>query len=372
MSSAGPPPSGDARVPAPVRTAAAWSWRLLVLLAVAVLVVYAVVKLLIIVLPVILALLLATVLQPLVARLARRGWPELLATWAVLLGTLVVIVGVVTGLVVRSLNEAEDVDIRVRIGVDDVRDWLVDTFGLSQERLDELIRQGQDAFGRANIGERAVGGTLAAVEIVAGILLALVLLFFFLKDGGKIWGWLAGGFGARKRPHLEEMGRRCWVVLGAYVRGCALVGVVDAVLIGIALLVLGIPFVIPLVVLTFLAAFFPIVGAVVAGAISALVALATDGFVDALIVVAVTVVVQQVEGDVLQPVVFGRTLRLHPVAILLSLTAGATLAGIVGAFLAVPVLAVAVAIGKYLHEAGRPGIPAAPAPAPAGAPGSPP
>lgn len=349
-----------------MRTAAAWSWRLLVLVAAAAFVVYAIVKLLLVVLPVIGAVLLATVLHPLVGRLVRRGWPALLATWTVLLGALVVLVGLLTGLVLRSLDEAEDIDLRVQVGVDDVRDFLVRTFGLSEEQLDRLIAQGERALGQGNIGDSVLGdsvlgGTVVALEVVAGALLALVLLFFFLKDGRRIWSFVAGGFGERNRGHLEEMGRRSWVVLGGYVRGSAIVGFVDAVLIGVALLVLGVPFVVPLIVLTFFAAFFPIVGGVTAGVVSALVALASEGVVDALILVAVTVVVQQVEGDVLQPIVFGRALRLHPVAILLALTAGATLAGIIGAFLAVPVLAVGVVIGRYLHDTGRRGAQIAPA-----------
>lgn len=355
------PPPGSARVPAPVRTAAAWTWRLLVLGVGVALLVYAIVKLLLVVLPVIGAVLLATVLQPLVARLVRRGWPALLATWTVLLGAVLLLAGVMVGLVVRSLDEAEEVDFRVQVGADDVRDFLVDTFGFSEQRLDQLIQQGSDALGQSNIGGSLLGGTVVALEVVAGTLLAVVLLFFFLKDGRGIWSWIAGGFGERRRAHLEEMGRRSWTVLSAYVRGSAIVGLVDAVLIGVALIVLGVPFVIPLVVLTFFAAFFPIVGGVTAGVVSALVALASEGLVDALILVAVTVVVQQVEGDVLQPLVFGRALRLHPVAILLGLTAGATLAGIIGAFLAVPVLAVGVAIGKYLHEVSRGGAVAGPA-----------
>lgn len=194
-----------------------------------------------------------------------------------------------------------------------------------------------------------LAGAVLAAEIVAGTLLTIVLLFFFLKDGPKITGWIRNHVSGPRRDLLETLGRRAWMTLGAYIRGTALIGVADAVLIGIGLLVIGVPLVAPLMVLTFFGAFFPLVGAVVAGLVAALVALVSGGPIDALLVVGIVVVVQQVEGDVLAPLVLGRAVKLHAVVVLLALTAGAVVAGVTGAFLAVPTAGVAAAIGNELR-----------------------
>ncbi len=163
-----------------------------------------------------------------------------------------------------------------------------------------------------------------------------------------MWQAITGRLGTRASAHVDHAGRRAWTTLGGFVRGTAIVAAVDAVLIGTAVAVLGVPFALPLAALTFAGAFLPIVGAVVAGAIAVLVALATQGVVTALILLGVVVLVQQVEGDVLQPIVLGRAVSLHPVVILLAVAGGAALGGIVGAFLAVPVVAVASAVMGYV------------------------
>lgn len=356
--------TGAERVPPAFRRIAAWSWRVLVVAAVAALVVYVLSRLVLVWLPLVGALLVATALHPLSGRLRRRGWPRLLAAWAVFLGAFLVIGGIVAGLVLRSMDELDNLDLNVRRGVDDVQAWLVDgPLGLSPERLEELREQGRQVLeaGGGTISGGVIGGTMMALELLAGVLIAVVLLFFVLKDGDRMWTWLAGGFGERHRRRVDEVGRRAWTVLGGYVRGTAIVGLVDAVLIAVVLLVLGVPLVIPLAVLTFAGAFFPLIGAVTAGVVAALVALATQGLVAALIVTGAVIVIQQVEGDLLAPVVLGRTVRLHPVVILLSVTAGATLGGIIGAFLAVPVAAVAVAVGRYLKSPPGPEAPQLPA-----------
>ena len=186
-------------------------------------------------------------------------------------------------------------------------------------------------------------------------MLAIVLLFFFVKDGPAIWAWLVRQWPARWGPHIDEAGRRSWTVLGGYLRGTAIIGLVDAILIGIALALIGVPFVLPLSMLTFLGGFLPLIGASVAGIIAALVALVSGGVVDALLVLVlgVIIVIQQVEGDLLAPYILGKALQLHAVAILLSLTAGAAFAGIVGAFLAVPVAAVGYTVLEYTRSARR-------------------
>lgn len=357
--------SADRSVPVPrwLGVGAALGWRFIVVLAALLAVAVVLIELRLAVLPVILALLVATVLRPPLRALRARGWPALLATWTVLLGALVVFVAVAALISQGFVSELDEIDARVDEGVVQVQDWLTDgPLQLSEDALADAVDRGR-AFVQENSGVLAGGlttGARLAAEIVAGGLLALVLLFFFLNDGERIWAWIVGLFGPGSRGHVDAIGRRSWTALGGYVRGTAVVALVDAVLIGIVLAVLGVPLALPLALLTFLAAFFPLVGAVIAGILAALVALVTEGTVDALIVAGAILVIQQVEGDVLQPIVLGRAVRLHPIVILLALTVGATLGGIVGAFLSVPVAAVAAAVLAYAREQSAP----APAPEP--------
>lgn len=197
-------------------------------------------------------------------------------------------------------------------------------------------------------------GALLLLEVVIGLALALVLTFFFLKDGERIWDWTVGVSPAGARADLAEIGRRSWRTLGGYLRGVTLVALFDAVFIGLALVVLGVPAALPLAVLTFLGAYVPIAGAVLTGAGAVVVALAADGLVTAGLVAAAVLVVQQIESNLLHPVVVGRAVALHPVAILLALTTGAVLAGVVGALVAVPLAAVAAQAGGYLRERAEP------------------
>ena len=237
---------------------------------------------------------------------------------------------VVAGLSWQAAGSADDLDVSLDQGVAEVEDWLVEgPLDLPRERVEEVDRQARDwlSSGDGLISSIGVDEARLAVEVVAGILLAIVLTFFFVKDGERIWRWLTQGLGRRAGPHVDEAGRRAWRTVGAFIRGTAIVAAVDAVFIGIAMALLGVPLVVPLAVLTFVGGFLPLVGAVVAGALAVLVALASEGFVTALILLAVVIAVQQIEGDVLQPVVMGRVLRLHPIAILLAVAAGPPSAG---------------------------------------------
>jgi predicted PurR-regulated permease PerM len=175
-------------------------------------------------------------------------------------------------------------------------------------------------------------------------------VFFLVHDGRRMWAWAVGLFPAGRRADVEAIGVRVWAALSAYVRGVAMVAVVDAVLIGLALLVIGVPLVVPLMVITFLGAFVPLVGALVAGAVAALVALVIEGVIAAVLVTVAIVVIQQLEGDLLYPLVVGRAIALHPVAILLALTAGTVVAGIIGALLAVPVAAAVWTAADHLRR----------------------
>lgn len=349
-----PAPSDRARprVPIGLDTAAAYSWRLLVTLAALAVLVYVLVVLRLIVIPMFVALLLATLLVPLAERLRGRGVPSLVATWLVFVGGIGAMVGLIFVVAPEVADQLDDVGEDVRKGAEDVITWLGDgPLNLSRDDVNRYLAQIADQVReqQSSLVSGAFRGAYLLVEVVAGLLLTLVLTFFFVKDGERISKALTGFFPRDRRGDVRAIGRRAWDALGAYMRGTAVVGVVDAVAIGIALLVLGVPLVIPLAIFTFFGAFFPLIGAVIAGIVATLVTLVTKGFVAALIVAGVTVAIQQLEGDVLQPIVLGKAVKLHPVVILLSITAGAIVAGVAGAFLAVPLAAVVSATVSYLR-----------------------
>ncbi|HEX2294277.1 MAG TPA: AI-2E family transporter [Actinomycetota bacterium] len=344
--------SRPGEVPRLFALTAAYSWRFLVVLAAALVLVYVLVVLRLIFIPIVVALLISTLLVPLAERLRRRGLPSLVATWVVFAGSVGLFAGIVYLIAPAIAGELDNLGRDVRRGTEDVLAWLAEgPLELSRAEVEGYIDQVSDQLRerQSSIVSGALRGAYLLVEIVVGALLTGVLTFFFVKDGNRIATALLEMFPERRHDDIRTVGRRSWEALGAYIRGTAVVGLVDAVAIGGTMLVLGVPLVAPIAVITFFAAFFPLVGAVVAGVMAALVALVTTGFVPALVLAAATVVVQQVEGDVVQPLVLGRAVRLHPLVILLSLTAGAIVAGIAGAFLAVPIAAVAAVAVAHLR-----------------------
>ncbi len=366
------PPARSA-VPPALDRAAGLSWRFLVVAVAVTALGYLLLRLRLVVVPVFVGLLLATLLVPPVRWLRdAKGWPPLLATWSVLLGALAVVGGALVALVPELVDQFGQLGPRLEEAGADIESWLVDgPLGLSQDQIDRYVDSAIDQV-RSNgsaITSGVVTGAYLAAELVAGTLLAMVLAFFFTKDGDRISAWMTRQVAPERRPLARALGRRAWSTLAAYVRGTALVGLVDAVIIGVGLVLIGVPLVLPLAALTFLGAFFPLIGATLAGAVAALVALVSGGPGDALLVLAVVVVVQQVEGDVLAPLVMGRALRLHPVVILVVLTIGAVLAGLLGAFLAVPFTAVGAAVVNEARTqgtgAGDPPAQPPPSPSPA-------
>jgi len=340
--------AGEDAVPRGLAVASAVMLRVGILAAGAILLGIAALRMLLLVLPVIVALFLATLLAPGAGLLERRGWRPAAAAGLVCLLATLVLLGLFALVVPAFVAQLGDLGTSVREGTERVARLLAPV-GVSEGEVSAMLdRALADAQGSGReVAGGLLSGALMLAEWAAAIVLTLVLTFFFVKDGDRLWAWVVDLFGPRRRPAVQEIGARSWDALAAYVRGVAIVATVDAVLIGIALLAVGVPLALPLIVLTFLAAFFPIVGAVLAGAAAVLVALVAKGLVAALIVVAAILVVQQVEGNVLYPVVVGRRLRLHPVAILLALTAGGVLAGVPGAFLAVPLAAIAAAVLDY-------------------------
>ncbi len=341
-----PPPrrAADA-VPWAMRVAAAWTWRALLLAAGAVLLVRALGEVRLAVVPLAVALLLTTLLAPPAAALRRRGAPAALAALAVLVTFVGVTGGTLALLGPGVAGELDDLGAQVRGGAEEALDRL-SVAGVTSEEvdrgLDQVVEQARANAG--GIGSGVLNGALVAAEVVAGGLLVVVFTFFLLKDGARMWRWAIGLLEPSRAAAAGELGERLWGKLGAYVRGVVVVALFDAVFIGLALWLIGVPLVLPLAVLTFFAAFIPLVGAVTAGAAAAMVALVSEGVVDALLVVAAVTLVQQLEGDLLYPVVVGRTVALHPVVILLAVSVGAVLGGIIWAFIAVPLVAIVAAV----------------------------
>jgi putative heme transporter len=323
-------------VPPVLARLAAWSWRLLVVLGAAGLVLYLLIQLKVIVVPVIVALFLATLLVPLVRWLEARGWRHLPAVLAVFLGAVLLLAGIIAGFIPLIGNELGTLRQRADEGVGEVQRFL----DQARERFTE---------NSTGLTQGAVHGVTLIGEVITGLILCLFLTFFFVKDSQRFTRWILDFAGRHREGHLREIGIRSAVAVSGYLRGQATVGLVDAVFIGIGLAIVGVPLVIPLSFLTFVAAFLPLVGAFIAGTLAALVALVTKGLTAALIVIGITVVVQQLEGHLLAPLLLGRAVSLHPVVIILALAAGAILGGIVGAFLAVPIAAVVTTVGTYLR-----------------------
>lgn len=302
------------------------------------------IRLRLVVLPCLLALAGATVLWPLTDRLRARGWRPAPAAFAVLLGAAVVSVGIVTAITPGFADELDDVGVSVREGIGQAVGWLTDgPLDLSRAEVEDAV---DDAAAQVrgqggSLAQGVLSGALVVGEVVAGLLLAVVVLFFLLKDGPAIRSFLLARVPDEHRQRASRAAGAAWSTLGSYLRGIAVVGVVDSLLIGLALWLLGVPLVLPLMVLTFAGAFVPLVGAVTAGGVAALVALVAQGPLVALAVVVVIIVIQQVEGDVLYPLVVGRAIDLHALVVLLVLTAGAVTGGIVGALIAVPAVGVA-------------------------------
>ncbi len=325
------------------------SAQILIVLALVVVVTFVAVRLRLVVVPLLIATLIAAALAPVVSWLRRRRLPRLVAVWLTLLGLLALLAGAFW-FVGRAVQQQWGELVQgATDGLDELQTFLTERFGID----DEQIEQAQSSIGEFLRGSQlksgAVTGAVAVVEVLAGLFLGLVVLYFLLADGSGIYRFLRDQVPARHRDQLDAVSARSVEVLGGYVRGTATIAFVDALVIGIALVVLGVPLALPLAVVVFIGAFVPLVGATVAGALAALIALVANGPVTALIVLGVVIAVNQLEGDLLAPVVLGRSLRLHPLAVLLALSAGTIVAGIIGAVLAVPFAAVSWAAVSTLR-----------------------
>lgn len=306
-----------------------------------------------IVLPVALALVVTTVLAPLAAALERwLRFPAALSAAVALLGSIGAVVVVGFLLAPSVSGQTGDIVSDTVAGLQHLQDWVQESNFVSKAQVDAALQGLQDKIA-ASSGDIASGvlvGVSAVTSAVVTLVVTLILTFLFLKDGRKFLPWVHGLAGERVGTHLVEVLSRAWATLGGFIRTQALVSFIDAVFIGIGLIVVGVPLAVPLAVLTFFGGFIPIVGAFVVGAIAVLVALVSVGWEGALIVLAVIVAVQQLEGNVLSPWLQSKSMNLHAAVVLLSVALGSTLFGIIGAFLAVPVVAVAAVVLRYLNE----------------------
>jgi predicted PurR-regulated permease PerM len=306
--------------------------------------------------------------------LRRRGWRPAPAAATTLVGALAVVVAVVVLIAPPMVDEFSHLGPTVDEGVTEIEDWLVDDspFDLTrrevEEAEDDIAARGRDAL--ENSEEQVTKGVQTAVTALAGLLLALILTFFALKDGPRFVAWVDGRTPEDKRASVRAVAQASWAAIGGYLRGAALLGLVEAVVIGGAMWIMGAGLVIPVMILTFAAAFVPLVGATVAGVIAVLVTLAAGGLVPALVVAVVAILVQQLDNDLLAPWIYGKSLELHPAVILLAIAAGTALFGFAGTVLAVPVTAtvissIAALRGEVDPEAPREPMETGPDPGPA-------
>lgn len=340
-------------VPHALQVAGAVCWRFLLIAAALVVLGVIIVQLRVVIIPIAIALLLAALLAPAVGWLSRHRVPRGLATVVVLVGGLAALGGLLTFVIQAFVDGLPDLRAQVGQVIEQLRGWLASgPFGLApidlNSTLDAIAASVQN--NRARITSGALGAAATVGELLAGTFLALFTLIFFLYDGARIWRFLLGAVPQNTRPRVDVAGQRAFASLVGYTRATVLVAIVDAVGIGLGLYLVGVPLVIPLTALVFLGAFIPTVGAIVTGIIATAVALVANGAVAALIVLAVVIAVQQLEGHVLQPLLLGRAVRLHPLAVVLPVAAGVVLAGITGALLAVPIVAMINAAVRSLSS----------------------
>jgi predicted PurR-regulated permease PerM len=344
-------------VPHGLRVAAAWAWRVLLLLAVLYLLAKVFLMFEVLFVPLLVSLLLVALMRPIFKVMARtperRGLPNGLAALLTLLFAVLVLAALIA-----LIGQ------QVAVGFPNLRDDAAD--GLSElqrqlangplkvtnDQLDQYIQQVQNSIkgNGGQVASTALTVTSTAEKFLTGLFLVLFSSYFFLSGGPGIWSWVVGLFPKEVRPRVRGAGTRAWATLTAYIRATLIVALVDGLGVGIGAGILGVPLALPLGVVVFIGAFVPIVGALVSGGVAVLVALVAGGGVKALIMLAIVVGVQQVEAHGLQPFLLGRAVRVHPLGVIFAITAGVLLAGIVGALFAVPLVAVANVVGTYLSH----------------------
>ncbi|MEH3089576.1 MAG: AI-2E family transporter [Microbacterium arborescens] len=316
--------------------------QVIVLVIVAIGIVYVLRQVSVVAIPLVLALIFACAFAPAMGWMRRHGVPSLVATLLTLLTIVVLLTGLSWLIVVAVRDQWNDLYSQAQEGFQQLVAWAQTLpFSIDQSQIDQWLDALGDFVTSAQFGSGAIAGVSAVATFITGAVLLVVILFFFLKDGPRMWEFMLRPFRGANEKRARRIGDKTVVVLGSYIRGTAAVAAVDAIGIFIALLVLQVPLALPLAVLVFLLAFIPIVGATLAGILAALVALVANGPLNAVFVVGAVILVNQLEGNFLQPVLMGRTMKLHSFVVLVALTAGTAIGGILGTLLAVPITAVA-------------------------------
>ncbi|MGW6685950.1 AI-2E family transporter [Streptomyces sp. NPDC054961] len=349
-------PDPVAVIPWGLRVAAEASWRLLLLAGMVWILMRVISEVRLVILAFAAALLVTALLQPFVVRLRRLGMPRGLATAVTaILGF--VVIGLVGWFVVWQVMEnLDDLSDRLRDGINELKLAALDSpFHVTEKQINDIAKNLSETIGTntEQITSAGLQGVTVLVEVLTGMLLAMFSTLFLLYDGKRIWTWTLGLLPAAARPGVAGAGPRAWRTLTAYVRGTVLVALIDAIFIGLGLYFLDVTMAVPLAVFIFLFAFIPLVGAVISGALAVVVALVTQGPFIGLMVLLVVLAVQQIEGHVLQPFILGRAVRVHPLAVVLSVAAGGMVAGIGGAVVAVPLVAVTNTVVGYLRAYSR-------------------
>ncbi|MDJ0317227.1 AI-2E family transporter [Arthrobacter antibioticus] len=342
-------------VPFGMRVAGAWSWRVAIILVVSAMLIWLLSKITILLIPLMLATILASVLRPVVKALKKVGLPQGLSVAVAELGLIVGVVGSLFLVGRQMVAGFSDLSQQAITGLIQIQEWLkTGPLGISNDQVTKYLNEALAAIqdNSSVLVSGALGVGTGVTHFAVGLLLTLFILLFFLLEGQDIWAFVVKFFPRRARPAVDGAGRRGWLSLGNYARVQVLVAAVDAIGIGAGAAIIQVPLALPLGVLVFVGSFIPVVGALVTGAVAVLLALVANGWVNALIMLGIVLLVQQLESHVLQPFVMGRAVSLHPVAVILAVAAGSGVAGILGALFAVPILAVANSFIRYIAQRG--------------------
>jgi predicted PurR-regulated permease PerM len=338
-------------VPRGMQVAGAWSWRILVVLGVLAAFGFLIIQLRLLIIPLMVAVVLSALLVPFKNFLVRHRWPKGLAVAAAELGTLVVVAGLIFLVVTQVTSGFDDLRSQTLNSYNDLKSFLAqsplevseDDFNAYVAQIWGMIQQDGQAL---VTGAAAVGSSIG--HVLAGVLLTLFSTLFILIDGERIWRWIVRIFPRKARAATDGAGRAGWATLQNFVKVQILVASIDAIGIGVGAAILGVPLAIPVAVLVFLGSFIPIIGAVLTGAVAVFIALVYNGWVIALIMLGVVLLVQQIEGHVLQPLIMGTAVKVHPLAVVLAVAGGSMVAGIAGAFFAVPLVATLNVMVTYI------------------------
>jgi putative heme transporter len=349
-----------AQVPWGLDLAAAWAWRFLIIVLAGYLIFRVIGFFAVVTIPLVVAMLIAALVGPVVDGLSRLGLPRGLASILVVVGGLAFVAALLTFAGQQVANGANDLADQVVAGLGEIKDWLKHgPLHASDSQINDYIEQAQNGIESQSKNGQILGtvtefGTVLT-HVLAGFFIILFSTYFFLADGARIWAWAVRLAPRAAREHVDSSGRVAWVSLTQFVRATVIVALTDAIGVMIVAAVLGVPFVLAIGVLVFLGAFVPMVGATVAGTVAILVALVDQGPITALLMLGGVILIQQIEGHVLQPFLMGRWVSVHPLGVIVAIGCGVLVAGVAGALVAVPLAAAVNSVVQHLANYTAPG-----------------